>query len=124
MSKRWTETGEARYAITEIHPYAMLTLVTVLTTTQRKIFDKIRAFVMENRNAPSAPYYRAARLNSLPARERVFITKLTEDLHLSEVSWRFSRALEAEPETGEQKDREQHSEGEDEERKAAVDRCA
>ena len=80
----------------------------------------------ENRNLPSASYYRAARLtmiNSFPARE-VFVTKLTEDLHLSGVTWRFSRALEAEPETGEQKDGEQHSEGEDEESKAAVDRCA
>lgn len=140
---RWAETGEARYALTGINPFAMLTLVTVLTTAQREIFDKIKAFVMENRNAPSASHYRAARLtmvNSFPARERVFITKLTEDLHLSVtwdefdeedrnlVTWRFPRALADEPETSEQKDGEQDSEwedeeeGEDEESKAAVDR--
>jgi len=72
--------------------------------------------------------------------EQVFITKLTEDLHLSVtwdefdeadrslMTWRFPGALsEDEPETGEQKDGEQDSEsedeyeGKDEERKAAVD---
>lgn len=141
-SKTWAET-ENRYALTEINPYAMLTLLTVITKVQREIFDKIRAFVMENRNVPSD--YGAARLmmvNSFPARERVFITKLTEDLQLTVtwdesdeedrtwVTWRFFGALEDEPEKGEQKDGEQDSEredkgeSEDEERKAAVDRCA
>lgn len=76
-------------------------------------------------------------VNAFPARERVFITKLTEDLHLSEtwdefdeedrnlVTWRFPRALEEEPETGEQKEHsewEDEDEVEDEESKAAVDR--
>ena len=81
--------GEVRYALTGINSYAMLTLVTVLTKAQREIFDNIKAFVMENRNAPSPSHYRAARLtvvNSFPAREQVFITKLTEDLHLN-VTW-------------------------------------
>jgi 5'-3' exoribonuclease 1 len=129
--------------LTGINPYTMLTLVTVLTTVQREIFNKIKAFVMENRNMPLPSHYRAARLtmvNSFHARERVFITKLMEDLHLSVtwdefdeedrnlVTWRLPRALEDEPEMGEQKDGEQDSEwededeGEDEESKAAVDR--
>ncbi|EDR05447.1 uncharacterized protein LACBIDRAFT_303165 [Laccaria bicolor S238N-H82] len=75
-------------------------------------------------------------INSFPARERVFITKLTEDLHLS-VTWdefdeedrnlatcRFPRALEDEPETSEQEEDsewEDEDEVEDEESRAAVD---
>ena len=45
-SKTWAET-EGRYAHTEINPYAILTFVTVLTTAQREIFDKIKVFVVE-----------------------------------------------------------------------------
>ena len=61
----------------------------VFTKNQREIFDKIKTFVLENRKTLSPSHYRAARLalpNEFPARDRVFITKLSEALHL-EVGW-------------------------------------
>ena len=45
--------------------------------------------MLENRKILSASHYRAARLalpNDFPARDRVFITKLSEELHL-DVGW-------------------------------------
>ncbi|KAG2018391.1 exonuclease II [Coprinopsis cinerea AmutBmut pab1-1] len=108
----------------------------VLTKRQREIFDKVKAFVLENRKAPSLEHFKAARLemvNDFPARERAFITQLSQDLHLSlrwdeydeednnVVTWRFPRALEvsedAEDEEGEWEDMQ-----EDEENVIAVDR--
>ena len=76
-----------------------------LTKNQRGIFDKIKTFIMENREMISASHYRSARLalpNEFPARDRVFITKLSEELHLDVgwdeydqdqnlVTWRFPR---------------------------------
>lgn len=62
---------------------------TVLTTAQREIFDKVKAFIAENRNAPSPSHQRAARLamrNDFPARDRKFISTLADDLHLT-VRW-------------------------------------
>ncbi|GLB40750.1 putative multifunctional protein that exhibits several independent functions at different levels of the cellular processes [Lyophyllum shimeji] len=61
----------------------------VLTAPQREIFDKVKAFVMENRHAATSTHMRGARLampNDFPARERKFIEKLAEDLHLN-VRW-------------------------------------
>ena len=90
----------------------------VLTSPQREIFDKVKAFVMENRQAASMAHTRAARLampNDFPARERKFIGKLAEDLHLSLrwdefdeedvnlVTWRFPGALEESEGDGEDK---------------------
>ncbi|KAG6827914.1 hypothetical protein H0H92_009983 [Tricholoma furcatifolium] len=81
----------------------------VLTAPQREIFDRVKAFVLDNRKIASAQYTRTARLampNDFPARERKFIEKLAEDLHLSVrwdeydeqdvnlVTWRFPSALE------------------------------
>ncbi|KAF5374511.1 hypothetical protein D9615_009091 [Tricholomella constricta] len=125
----------------------------VLAAPQREIFDRVKAFVMENRKAASAAHTRTARLampNDFPARERKFIEKLAEDLHLSVrwdeydeqdvnlVTWRFPGALE-EPltengatngtETPSGKGQSDEAEGEwedveeeDEESRAAVDR--
>ncbi|KAH6913536.1 exonuclease II [Coprinopsis sp. MPI-PUGE-AT-0042] len=79
----------------------------VLTPKQREIFNQIKAFVLENRKAPSSS--KSAKLsirNDFPARERVFINQLSDDLHLSVrwdefdaednnvVTWRFPGALE------------------------------
>lgn len=61
----------------------------VLTKQQRAIFDKVEAFIMKSRKANTPSQYRAARLafnNTFPARERAFITKLAEELHLT-VRW-------------------------------------
>ncbi|KAJ7717235.1 exonuclease II [Mycena maculata] len=75
----------------------------VLTRPQREIFDKVKAFVTENRNDRSTAML--AMRNDFPARERKFITTLAEDLHLglrwdefdeedrNLVTWRFPGAL-------------------------------
>jgi 5'-3' exoribonuclease 1 len=91
-----------------------------LTKNQRVIFDKVKTFIMENRGivSLSASHYRSARLalpNEFPARDRAFITKLAEDLHLDVgwdeydqdqnlVTWRFPRLSnhEVEQEKGEE----------------------
>jgi hypothetical protein len=95
----------------------LLILFSVLTKPQRDIFEKVKAFVMDNRTPTSASHPRAAPLamrNDFPARERKFIEKLAEDLHLSVrwdefdeedinlVTWRFPGALEV-PLQGEEK---------------------
>ena len=105
------------------------------------MFDSVKTFVIENRKAPSASHYRAARLalpNQFPAKDRAFITKLSQDLHLSLqwdeydeqdvnlVTWRFPRTLddgeveEVEEEGGENSEWEDADD--DEESHAAVDR--
>ena len=105
------------------------------------MFDTVKTFVIENRNAPSASQYRAARLalpNQFPAKDRAFITKLSQDLHLSVqwdeydeqdvnlVTWRFPRTLgdgevdEVEEDGGENSEWEDADD--DEESHAAVDR--
>ncbi|KAG6832742.1 hypothetical protein H0H87_000591 [Tephrocybe sp. NHM501043] len=121
----------------------------VLTVPQRDIFDQVKAFVLDDRRIASSAHTRSARLvmpNDFPARERKFIEKLAEDLHLSVrwdeydeqdvnlVTWRFPSAYEepAPAETngtatpngkseGEEGDWEDIEE-EDEESQAAVDR--
>jgi len=122
----------------------------VLTQPQRAIFDKVKAFALDNRNQ-SPPRDRHALLsmpNTFPARERKFITTLAEDLHLSVtwddydendqnlVTWRFPGALEQqlpEPDEaqetngdtegeGEWEDVDDDDESEDEESNEAVDR--
>ncbi|CAA7269491.1 unnamed protein product [Cyclocybe aegerita] len=110
-----------------------------LTKGQREIFDQVKAFVMENRSAPSASHYRAARLsllNLFPARDRAFITRLSEDLHLSVswdeydeqdnnlVTWRFPRVLDDSDEKGTEEggDDGEWEDEDDAESRAAVDR--
>ncbi|KAG6889401.1 hypothetical protein C0992_005394 [Termitomyces sp. T32_za158] len=61
----------------------------VLTVAQREIFDQVKDFVLGNRKIASSEQTRSARLampNDFPARERKFIEKLAEDLHLN-VRW-------------------------------------
>ncbi|KAI0663830.1 exonuclease II [Cubamyces menziesii] len=117
----------------------------VLTTSQRKIFDQVKAFVLERRKLsasqqPSRPPLTMP--NTFPARDRQFINRLADDLHLSItwdeyddedqnlVTWRFPGELEeplpeeAKPATegeGEGDDDEWEDE-DDEEARAAVDR--
>ncbi|KAH0584878.1 hypothetical protein H2248_008156 [Termitomyces sp. 'cryptogamus'] len=121
----------------------------VLTVSQREIFDQVKAFVLDNRKIASSEHTRTARLamtNDFPARERKFIEKLAEDLHLNVrwdeyddqdvnlVTWRFpGSSEESEPadtngtatpngkSEGEEGDWED-IEDEDEESRAAVDR--
>lgn len=74
-----------------------------MTKYQREIFDNVKAFVLENRGA--SPIAKLSLPNVFPARDRAFITKLSEDLHLSVtwdeydeqdqnlVTWRFPRTL-------------------------------
>lgn len=64
---------------------------TVLTRPQRDIFDKVKKFILENRRSESVSpsQMRAARLalpNTFPARERKFISTLSDDLNLA-VAW-------------------------------------
>jgi len=117
----------------------------VLTDSQRGIFEKVKAFVMENRDVSAAST--AAKLslpNIFSSRDRTFITKLSDDLHLNVswdeyddqdqnlVTWRLPGALaddgEAEVDQEVEDDQEGEDEGEwedtedDEEAKAAVDR--
>ncbi|KAG6331105.1 hypothetical protein ID866_7983 [Astraeus odoratus] len=56
----------------------------VLTRAQRDIFDDIKAFVLENRGKRSGEPFTMP--NTVPARDRKFIAKLSEELHLS-VTW-------------------------------------
>ncbi|KAJ7082372.1 exonuclease II [Mycena belliarum] len=75
----------------------------VLTRPQREIFDKVKAFVTENRSESSTAMLTMR--NEFPARERKFISTLAEELHLglrwdefdeedrSLVTWRFPGAL-------------------------------
>jgi 5'-3' exoribonuclease 1 len=61
----------------------------VLTSTQREIFNQVKAFVLNHWRSPSPTHTCASRLtmaNTFSARERKFITSLAEDLHLS-VTW-------------------------------------
>ncbi|KAJ7067517.1 exonuclease II, partial [Mycena amicta] len=71
----------------------------VLTRSQREIFDKVKAFVGGNKGKRNSAVL--AMRNEFPARDRVFLLKLAEDLHLglrwdefdeedrSLVTWRF-----------------------------------
>ena len=99
----------------------------VLTKNQRRIFDKIKAFVVDNRKIVSPSHYRAARLalpNDFPARDRMFVTKLSHDLRLQVgwdeyddqdqnlVTWRFPRLSNG---VGDEVVREEEEEEEEEE---------
>ncbi|THH31525.1 hypothetical protein EUX98_g2669 [Antrodiella citrinella] len=116
----------------------------VLTQPQREIFDQVRAFVLEHRNAASPAHIHRTpltMLNNFPARERKFISTLAEDLHLSLtwdeydeqdqnlITWRFPGELEEPlPENGnghpngDGEDDEEWEDDDDEESRAAVDR--
>ncbi|KAI0787542.1 exonuclease II [Fomes fomentarius] len=118
----------------------------VLTQSQRKIFDQVKAFVLERRKSSPAQHAGQPPLtmvNDFPARDRQFITRLAEDLHLSIawdeydeedrnlVTWRSPGELE-EPLPENQNGRQEQSEGageddewedeDDEEARVAVDR--
>ncbi|KAI0833606.1 exonuclease II [Trametes gibbosa] len=116
----------------------------VLTSSQRKIFDQVKAFVLQHRKlsaAQNASQPPLAMPNDFPARDRQFINRLADDLHLSVtwdeydeddqnlVTWRSPGQLEEPlPENGkpavegEGDDDEWEDEEEDEESRAAVDR--
>ncbi|KAI0707261.1 exonuclease II [Earliella scabrosa] len=116
----------------------------VLTASQRKIFDEVKAFVLERRQlSPSqhAGQPPLTMVNDFPARDRQFITRLAEDLHLSVawdeydsedrnlVTWRFPGELEEplpEDQNGKTEqtsgDDEEWEDEDDEEARAAVDR--
>jgi 5'-3' exoribonuclease 1 len=77
----------------------------VLTRPQREIFDKVKAFVTENKTERERGTAVLAMRNDFAARERKFVGTLAEDLHLSLrwdefddedrnlVMWRFPGAL-------------------------------
>ena len=80
-----------------------------LTTSQRQIFEQVKAFVLEHRQSGSLAHIRKSRLtmpNTFPAKDREFINTLADDLHLSVtwdeyddqdqnlVTWRFPGELE------------------------------
>ncbi|KAH9945091.1 exonuclease II [Epithele typhae] len=112
----------------------------VLTSAQRRIFDQVKAFVLERRKLSTAGPLRM--VNDFPARDREFIARLADELHLSVawdeydaedrnlVTWRFPGELEEPlPENGNGavKDEGEGDEGEwedddDEEAREAVDR--
>lgn len=115
----------------------------VLTHSQREIFDQVRSFVLQYRNASSTALGNALLTmpNTFPAKDREFITRLADDLHLSLtwdeydkndqnlVSWRLPGALEQPlPESGAATPGEEDTEEEDwedvdeEESRKAVDR--
>ncbi|KAJ7608732.1 exonuclease II [Roridomyces roridus] len=116
----------------------------VLTQPQRVIFDKVKAFVMENRNESKRSTAKLTMRNEFAARERKFIGTLAEELHLglrwdefdeedrSLVTWRFPGALVDEEGDGGQQNGHQEDEGEwedvdedeedDEEGREAVER--
>ena len=56
----------------------------MLSKPQKIIFDEVKSFIIENRK--TAPTSRLTMPNTFPARDRKFITKLAEDLHLV-LSW-------------------------------------
>ncbi|KAF7304085.1 5'-3' exoribonuclease 1 [Mycena indigotica] len=115
----------------------------VVTRSQREIFDKVKTFVEESRGKRGTAIL--SMRNEFPARDRVFILKLAEDLHLglrwdefdeedrSLVTWRFPghASEEDQPNGGHDKDNdEDEDEGEwegtdsedDSEAEAAVER--
>ncbi|KAJ3572931.1 hypothetical protein NP233_g2767 [Leucocoprinus birnbaumii] len=55
----------------------------VLTKPQREIFNKVQAYVLGSRKGPLSKAGTLSMLNTFPAREREFIKRLAEDLHLS-----------------------------------------
>jgi 5'-3' exoribonuclease 1 len=109
----------------------------VLTIAQKEIFEKVQAFVLQYRSSSSAILRNATLTmpNTFPARERTFINKLADDLHLSVtwdeydeedqnlVTWRFPGALdEPLPEDGVDDDEEGWEDEDDKESREAVDR--
>ncbi|KAI0649009.1 exonuclease II [Trametes meyenii] len=118
----------------------------VLTSSQRRIFDQVKSFVLERRKLSAAEQSSQGPLtmpNDFPARDRQFINRLADDLHLSItwdeyddddqnlITWRFPGELEeplpedgksvAEDEADGDGDEEWEDE-DDEEARAAVDR--
>jgi 5'-3' exoribonuclease 1 len=65
-----------------------IVLVAVLTPPQKEIFEKVQAFVLQYRGASPTAMRNAVLTmpNTFPARERAFINKLADDLHLS-LTW-------------------------------------
>ncbi|KAF8635064.1 hypothetical protein AX15_000556 [Amanita polypyramis BW_CC] len=113
----------------------------VLTKPQREIFDKVKAFVLGNRNDPTsrAIHTKLTMQNDFPARERAFISRLADDLHLTLtwdeydedemnlVTWRLPGALEEQLPVdsngnGADGDEDEWEDEEDEESWVAVDR--
>ncbi|KAI0671842.1 exonuclease II [Trametes maxima] len=116
----------------------------VLTSSQRRIFDQVKSFVLERRKLSAVEQSSQRPLtmpNDFPARDRQFINRLADDLHLSIawdeyddddqnlVTWRFPGELEEPlPEDGKGSadgdgdGDEEWEDEDDEEARAAVDR--
>lgn len=125
-------------------PHLIPFVFVVLTKSQREVFDKVKAFVLQHRQGSSPSALRAARLalpNDFPARDRQFIDTLSADLHLSVqwdeydendtnlVTWRFPSSLSgadekevAEEADGNAKQPDDDDSEDDAEARAAVDR--
>ena len=150
MSRRWRWGGRGRSWVRDYSRRLFLffspSCVSVLTSSQRAIFNQVKAFVLEHRSPGSVEHQRKSRLtmpNTIPAADRKFVTDLADDLHLSItwdeyddddqnlITWRFPGELEelvpenggSDDKGGEQGDDDEAWEDEeDEESRAAVDR--
>lgn len=54
-----------------------------MTQPQREIFDKVKDYVLAGRKGPLAKAGKLSMVNNFPAREREFILRLADELHLS-----------------------------------------
>ncbi len=86
------EMGRKRSKLGISSPHSLTSCSTyldpVLTKPQREIFDEVKAFVLENRGGSVSPPNSPALTmpNDFSARERAFIDRLAEELHLS-LTW-------------------------------------
>ena len=116
----------------------------VLTKPQREIFDEVKAFVLDNRGRPFNPAHHPALTmpNDFPARERGFISRLADELHLilawdeydeedvNVVTWRLPEAMEQHsapngdgvPDENANEDEDEWEDEDEEESRAAVNR--
>ena len=128
------------YSLTSCSTY----LSPVLTKPQREIFDEVKAFVLENRGGSVYPPNGATLTmpNDFSARERAFIDRLAEELHLSltwdeydeedvnVVTWRLPEAMEQHsapngdgvPDENANEDEDEWEDEDEEESRAAVNR--
>lgn len=56
---------------------------TALTKPQRDIFAKVKGYILASRKGPLSKAGKLTMLNTFPASERAFVTRLAEELHLS-----------------------------------------
>lgn len=137
MGRKRSQLGTSRNCF--LWNVTYLEVLAVLTASQRKIFDQVKAFVHERRKLSAAQQASQPPLtmpNTFPARDREFVTRLADDMHLSItwdeydedqnlVTWRFPGQLEEPiPEDGDagEADDEEWEDEEEEESRIAVDR--